>query len=163
MVEIGFILYFSTLFLIYVVMTIKESKTNNQSSAVIKDLRISKKKMVESVLQWCETNHSIPKKRGKLSYKINYYNHSKVEGSYCGYTKNITIYITPEKRVIDVVDTLLHEFQHHIDMRTQRDVRLYSKQLSEFGYDKHPMEISARKFAKQHRDTCFATFKNNWF
>ena len=163
MVEIGFILYFSTLFLIYVVMTIKESKTNNQSSAVIKDLRISKKKMVESVLQWCETNHSIPKKRGKLSYKINYYNHSKVEGSYCGYTKNITIYITPEKRVIDVVDTLLHEYQHHIEMRTQRDVRLYSKQLSEFGYDKHPMEISARKFAKQHRDTCFATFKNNWF
>lgn len=162
MVEIGFILYFFTLFVIYVVMTIKESKTNNQSSAVIKDLRISKKKMVESVLQWCETNHSIPKKRGKLSYKINYYNHTKLEGCYCGYTKKITIYITPEKRIIDVVDTLLHEYQHHIEMRTQKEVRLYSKQLSEIGYDNHPMEITARKFARQHRDECFETFKNNW-
>ena len=163
MVEIGFILYFFTLFVIYVFMTIKESKTNNQSSAVIKDLRISKKKMVESVLQWCETNHSIPKKRGKLSYKINYYNHTKLEGSYCGYTKNITIYITPEKRIIDVVDTLLHEYQHHIEMRTQKEVRLYSKQLSEIGYDNHPMEITAREFARQHRDECFETFKENWF
>ena len=162
MVEIGFILYFFTLFVIYVVMTIKESKTNNQSSAVIKDLRISKKKMVESVLQWCETNHSIPKKRGKLSYKINYYNHTKLEGCYCGYTKNITVYITPEKRIIDVLDTLLHEYKHHIDMRTQKEVKLYFKQLSEFGYDSHPMEISAREFAKQHRDECFETFKNNW-
>jgi hypothetical protein len=163
MVEIGFILYFSTLFMIYVVMTIRDSLIKKNKSDKIRDLKISKKKMVENVLQWCELNHSVPKYRGKLSYKINYYSHSKVEGSYCGYTKNITIYITPEKRIIDVVDTLLHEFQHHIDMRTQREVRLYSKQLSEFGYDKHPMEISARKFAKQHRDTCFATFKNNWF
>jgi uncharacterized protein YjaZ len=149
--------------MIYVVMTIRDSLIKKNKSDKIRDLKISKKKMVENVLQWCELNHSVPKYRGKLSYKINYYSHSKVEGSYCGYTKNITIYITPEKRIIDVVDTLLHEFQHHIDMRTQREVRLYSKQLSEFGYDKHPMEISARKFAKQHRDTCFATFKNNWF
>lgn len=162
MVKIGFIIYFLTLFVIYVVMTIKESKMNNQSSAVIQDLRISKKRMVESVLQWCETNHSIPKKRGKLSYKINYYNHTKLEGCYCGYTKNITVYITPEKRIIDVVDTLLHEYQHHIDMRTQKEVRLYFKQLNVFGYDNHPMEISAREFARQHRDECFETFKNNW-
>jgi hypothetical protein len=162
MVEIGFILYFLTLFVIYAVMTIKESKMNNQSSAVIQDLRISKKRMVESVLQWCETNHSIPKKRGKLSYEIRYYNHTKVEGYYCGYNKKITVYITPEKRIIDVVDTLLHEYQHHIEMRTQKEVRIYTKQLSEFGYDNHPMEISARKFAKQHGKTCFETFKDNW-
>jgi uncharacterized protein YjaZ len=149
--------------MIYVVMTIRDSLINKNKSDKIRDLKISKKKMVENVLQWCELNHSVPKYRGKLSYKINYYSHSKVEGSYCGYTKNITIYITPEKKIIDVVDTLLHEFQHHIDMQTQREVRLYSKQLSEFGYDNHPMEISARKFAKQHRDTCFATFKKIWF
>lgn len=162
MVEIGFILYFSTLFLIYVVMTIRDSSINKNKSAKISDLKISKKKMVESVLQWCESNHSIPKYRGKLSYKINYYNHTKLEGCYCGYNKNITIYITPEKRIIDVVDTLLHEYQHHIEMRTQKEVRLYSKQLSEFGYDSHPMEITAREFAKQHRDKCFETFKSNW-
>ena len=162
MVEILFIVYFTILFVIYVFMTIKESSTNNHRSAKIKDLRISKKKMVETVLQWCETNHSIPKKRGKLSYKINYYNHTKLEGCYCGYTKTITIYITPEKRIIDVVDTLLHEYQHHIDMRTQKEVRLYSKQLSEIGYDNHPMEITARKFAQKYRDECFETFKNNW-
>ncbi len=162
MVEILFIVYFTILFLIYVFMTIKESRSNNHRSAKIKDLRISKKKMVETVLKWCESNHSIPKKRGKLSYKINYYNHTKLEGCYCGYTKNITVYITPEKRIIDVLDTLLHEYQHHIDMRTQKEVRLYSKQLDEYGYDNHPMEISARKFAKQHRDKCFETFKNNW-
>jgi uncharacterized protein YjaZ len=162
MVEIGFILYFSILFLIYVVMTIKESKANKHKSVKIKDLKISKKKMVEAVLQWCETNHSIPKYRVKLSYKINYYKHTKLEGSYCGYTKNITIYITPEKRIIDVVDTLLHEYQHHIEMRTQKEVRLYSKQLGEFGYDNHPMEISARKFAKQNRNRCYERFKNCW-
>jgi phage host-nuclease inhibitor protein Gam len=143
-------------------MTIKESRTNNHRSAKIKDLKISKKKMVETVLQWCESHHSLLKNSGKLSYKINYYNHTKLEGSYCGYTKNITIYITPEKRIIDVVDTLLHEYKHHIDIRTQKEIRLYSKQLSEFGYDSHPMEVVAREFARQHRDECFETFKNNW-
>ena len=162
MVEIGFILYFSTLFVIYVFMTIKESNANNYNSAKIQDLKISKKKLVENILQWCELNHSTPKYRGKLSYKIRYYNHTKLEGCYCGYNKNITVYITPEKRIIDVVDTLLHEYQHHIDMRTQKEVRLYSKQLGEYGYGNHPMEISAREFAKQHRDECFETFKNNW-
>jgi hypothetical protein len=138
-------------------------KTKKNTSAKIKNLKISKKKMVENVLHWCESNHSLPRYRGKLSYKINYYNHSKLEGSYCGYTKNISIYITSEKRIIDVVDTLLHEYQHHLEMRTQKEVRLYSKQLSELGYDKHLMEISARKFAKQHREECFHTFKDNWF
>jgi hypothetical protein len=163
MVEIGFIFYFSTLFVIYVVMTIRDSLVNKNKSAKIGDLKISKKKMVENVLQWCELNHSSPKYRGKLSYKINYYNHSKVEGSYCGYNKEITIYITQEKRIIDVVDTLLHEYQHHIDMRTQKEVKQYFKVLDEIGYDKHPFEISAKKFAKQHRDTCFENFKENWF
>ena len=163
MVEIGFVLYFLTLFLIYVVMTIKESKANNYRSTKIKDLRITKKKMIESVLQWCELNHSIPKYRGKLSYTINYYNHSKLDGCYCGDTKKITIYITTEKRIIDVVDTLLHEYQHHIEMRSQKEVKLYFKQLNDIGYDNHPMEISARKFAKQHRDVCFENLKINWF
>ena len=163
MVEILFIVYFTILFVIYVFMTIKESSTNNHRSAKIKDLRISKKKMVETVLQWCETNHSIPKKRGKLSYKINYYNHTKLEGCYCGYTKNITVYITPEKRIIDVVDTLLHEYKHHIDMRTQKEVKQYFKVLDEIGYDNHPFEIASRNFAQKYRDKCFDTFKDNWF
>ncbi len=162
MVEIGFILYFSTLFLIYVVMTIRDSLINKTKSAKISDLKISKKKMVENVLKWCELNHSIPKFRGKLSYKINYYNHSKVEGCYCSYNKCIIIYLTPEKSIREVVDTLLHEYKHHIDMRTQKEVRLYSKQLNEFGYDSHPMEVVARQFAQKYRDTCFETFKNDW-
>lgn len=162
MVELFFIGYFSILFLIYLIMTIRESLMNKHKSAKIRDLKISKKKMVKNVLQWCEFKYTLSKNRGKLSYSIKYYNHTKVEGSYCGYTKNITIYITPEKRIIDVVDTLLHEYQHHIEMRTQKEVRLYSKQLGEYGYDNHPMEITARKFAKQHRDECFETLKINW-
>lgn len=144
-------------------MSIRDSIATNHRSAKIKDLKISKKKMVENVLQWCELNHSIPKYRGKLSYTIKYYNHSKLEGCYCGHTKNITIYITTEKRIIDVVDTLLHEYQHHIEMRTQKEVRLYFKQLNEIGYENHPMEISARKFAQQHRDSCFEKFQKSWF
>jgi hypothetical protein len=162
MAEIGFILYFSTLFLIYVVMTIRDLLLNRNKSAKIRDLKISKKKMVENVLHWCELNHSIPKYRGKLSYKINYYSHSTVEGSYCGYTKKISIYITSDKRIIDVVDTLLHEFQHHIDMRTQKEVKQYFKVLDEIGYDNHPFECAARIFAQKYRDECFETFKNNW-
>jgi hypothetical protein len=162
MVEIGFGLYFLTLFVIYVVMTIKESNANKYNSTKIQDLKISKKKLVENVLQWCETNHCIPKYRGKLSFKINYYNHTKVEGCYCGYTRTIILYLKNEKKVIDVIDTILHEYQHHIDMRTQKEVKLYFKQLNDFGYENHPMEIAARDFARQHRDTCFETFKNNW-
>ena len=162
MVEIGFIFYFSTLFVIYVVMTIRDSLLNKNKSAKIRDLRISKKKMVENVLQWCELNHSIPKHRGKLSYKINYYSHSKVEGSYCSYDKCIIIYLSPKKSIMEVVDTLLHEYKHHIDMRTQKEVKHYSKVLDQVGYDNHPMEIAARRFAKKYRDTCFQTFKNDW-
>lgn len=143
-------------------MTIRDSLINKNKSAKIKDLRISKKKMVENVLHWCESNHSLPKNRGKLSYEIRYYNHTKVEGCYCSFDKCIIIYLSPEKSIWEVVDTLLHEYKHHIDMRTQKEVRLYSKQLNEFGYDSHPMEIVARQFAQKYRDTCFETFINDW-
>jgi len=43
--------------------------------------------MVDNVLQWCEANNSIPRYRGKLSYKINYFKHTKLEGCYCGFNK----------------------------------------------------------------------------
>lgn len=68
MVEIGLGFCFLTLFLIYVVMTIKESKINNHKCSKIKDLKLSKKKMVENVLQWYEANHLIPQLLGVLRY-----------------------------------------------------------------------------------------------
>ena len=162
MVEIGFIFYFSTLFVIYVVMTIRDSLLNKNKSAKIRDLKISKKKMVENVLHWCELNHSIPKYRGKLSYEIRYYNHTKLEGYYCAYTRTIILYLNNEKTIIDILDTLLHEYKHHIDMRTQKEVKQYFKVLDEIGYDDHPFEKAARLFAQKYRDECFKTFKDNW-
>lgn len=48
------------------------------------------------------------------------------------------------------------------DMRTQKEVKHYSKILDQVGYDSHPMKVAARRFAKKYRDTCFKTFKNDW-
>lgn len=39
----------------------------------------------------------------------------------------------------------------------------YSGLLNEIGYDKHPIEVRARNFAKKHRLKCFESFQNTWF
>ena len=163
MVELFFTCYFSILFLFCVVMTIRDSLFKGRTFHKIKNLKVSKKKMVEDVLQWCIENYPTPKNRSNLYYKINYYEHKKLEGNYCGFNKRISIYITPEKSIIDVVDTILHEYQHHIEIRTQKDLKIYYKQLDSYGYDNHPMEISARKFGKHNRNRCYEQFKNCWF
>lgn len=129
----------------------------------IKDLRVTKKKMVEDVLVWCHLNYYPTIKNHKLKFKIHYYQHKKFDGLYCALAKRITLYITPEKKVKDVIDTILHEYKHYIDIQTKKEVNNYSELLNQVGYIDHPMEISARKFAKKHRMKCFEKFQKNWF
>lgn len=76
----------------------------------MKDLRIPQKKMVEDVLNWCHQNYFPTSKNHKLQFKIYYYQHKKVEGMYCGISKTMILYLTPDKKVIDIVDTILHEY-----------------------------------------------------
>lgn len=155
MAELGFGLYFLILFLMYLALP--------QRWVRMKNLRITQKKMVDDVLLWCHQNYFPTPKNHKLQYKIHYYQHKKFDGLYCGISKTITLYITPEKRVIDVIDTILHEYQHYMDIQNIKQVNHYSELLNQVGYIDHPMEISARKFAKKHRVKCFENFQRKWF
>lgn len=155
MIEILFIVYFLILFLMYLALP--------QRWVKMKDLRIPQKKMVEDVLNWCHQNYFPTSKNHKLQFKIYYYQHKKVEGMYCGISKTMILYLTPDKKVIDIVDTILHEYKHYIDIQTIKEVKHYFEVLDQIGYEKHPLEISARRFANNHRVKCFEKFQKNWF
>ena len=84
-------------------------------------------------------------------------------GRYEHHNRLIIIYISNDVKVFDLVDTILHEYFHHLDIVNKKSAAEYSRLLNEIGYDNHPMEVTARNFAKQHRLKCFETYQKTWF
>jgi len=149
-----FIIYFTILFLLYLRVSFL---TRNRK---VNQLNIGKKKLVNDVLEFCITN--FPSKR-QVSFQIRYYQHTKVMGRYEHHNRLIIIYISNDVKVFDLVDTILHEYFHHLDIVNKKSAAEYSRLLNEIGYDNHPMEVTARNFAKQHRLKCFETYQKTWF
>ena len=85
---------------------------------------------------------------------IRYYRTKKWAGRYYNEGR-VVIYIRSNESIIDIIDTTLHEISHHISMKTQcEEFEMYDKLLKEYGYDNHPEEIKARKFASEHQKSC---------
>lgn len=85
---------------------------------------------------------------------IRYYATKKWAGRYYN-QGTIIIYLKSNDNLIELVDTVLHEISHHISMKTQCEEYIqYDKLMVKYGYDNHPEEIKARKFASDHLKPC---------
>ena len=85
---------------------------------------------------------------------IRYYGTKKWAGRYHNEGR-IVIYLKSNESIIDIIDTVLHEISHHISSKTQcEEFILYDKLMVKYGYENHPEEIKARKFASEHLKPC---------
>lgn len=81
---------------------------------------------------------------------VRYYGTKKWAGRYFNQGK-IIIYLKSNDNLIELIDTVLHEISHHISMKIRcEEYLIYDKLMVKYGYDNHPEEIKARKFASEH-------------
>lgn len=71
-------------------------------------------------------------------------------GRYSYYYKQMVIYIDDSISLLDLTDTVIHEYIHHL----QGAPKKHSKKLQTNYYD-DPFEIEARKFAEQFQNRCY--------
>ena len=124
----------------------------------VRDLKVPKKKFILLVLKWCASNLGTINHRYEL--KIHYYGNKKYSGRYFNRGKQIVIYVVPNLRLIDLVDTVIHEYIHYLQFVNKSVEKDYNKQLSDVGYWKVKYEVEAREMAKKYRDNCFNSVMN---
>jgi hypothetical protein len=102
----------------------------------VRDLKISKKLFVILVLQWCQENLQETKYRYDLI--IRYYQNKAFYGRFISWGKQIVIYIHPDLELIVLVDTVIHEYIHHLQFENKSTASDYDKKLAEVGYWDNP-------------------------
>ena len=85
---------------------------------------------------------------------IRYYKHSKWGGLHYGNGK-VVIYTKSHKDVHEIVNTVLHEIGHHLQMKTDpKEYNRYNEYEKIHGYWFNPCEIYARDFSTKHLQPC---------
>lgn len=116
------------------------------------DLKISKKKFVLIILQWCSEHLGTINQPYQL--KLHYYKHQKYGGWYIFDFKMIRIYVYNDLTLIDLVDVIIHEYTHHLQFEKKNSQRDFQKLLDEVGYWENPFEVEAREIARRNRKEC---------
>ena len=116
------------------------------------DLKIGRKNFIQIALQWCSTNLGTIKHPYQL--KIHYYRHKKYGGRFLFNGKHIVIYTYDDLTLDYLIDTVIHEYIHHLQFEKKAHENDYNKKHNEVGYWCNPYEILARHLAKQNRKEC---------
>jgi Zn-dependent peptidase ImmA (M78 family) len=96
-----------------------------------------------------------PNKKNKIpGLEVSYSKPKTKHGIYYSYTKSMCIYVNTHTSLLELCDTILHEYKHHLDMPTQAHQKQYNTFTETVGYFDNPYEKAAREFALQHRDKC---------
>ena len=66
----------------------------------------------------------------------------------------ITLYWGSHASLKEVVNTLIHEYQHFLDIRTSQEDRAYDKELKQIGYQDNSYEKKAREAANRWEKAC---------
>ena len=117
-------------------------------------LNTSKAAYIREVLKWCVENMSSKKGNNFPRLEISYYKHKKNAGVYYSHNKMIRIHVNTHNNVLELTDTIIHEYQHHIDMPTQKQQKEYNELTVKNGYWNNPYEIKARESGLKLRDAC---------
>lgn len=114
-----------------------------KSANDVSDLPIQTTEFVRQALLWCEKH--IKKPPRSYTYELKYYKAKKVHGTYQFATRKITIYVYPSLKLKSLCETIIHEYSHHLFIRTQADQNEYDRLTRKHGYHNNPHEVNARK------------------
>jgi hypothetical protein len=110
--------------------------------------------IAENVFIWCINEFGSPiKSLPKLTVKTD----KRIRKKYGQYiNKEITIYLSTCTTKSKIVKTIIHEYTHFLQMPKSKDIKVYSKLLKTFEYDKHPFELQARMYEKNYYSKCIS-------
>jgi hypothetical protein len=57
--------------------------------------------------------------------------------------------------VEEIINTVIHEYTHYLDMPAQQNQKEYNRYLKQIGYFDNPYEINARVTADRYTPLCF--------
>ena len=114
----------------------------------IKDLAIPKTKFMRLVLNEIETRYPCSR---TYNLEVRYYETKNVMGRYFFNNNTIVVYISKSSKLIEVTDTLIHEYCHHLQNHSSKKERNNALELYNREYWDHPWEIQARHLAAKMR------------
>lgn len=130
------------------------SKSRESTSG--EELTVSKIQFAREVIAWCAENLGLPPKTKKLPLvTVRYYRHKKWGGLYCQSTKEIFIYWNGHHNYLSRINTLIHEYQHFLDLRNKHDDKEYARELKAVGYHNNIYEKRARQVAADWEKLCY--------
>lgn len=152
-------IYMGTLFLIWIFKKDENKSstdTNYTNCNTGYHLKSSKVAYVKAVVYWCVQNLGVFSGNKKIpNVLIKYVKQEKLLGVYCPVNKVIIIYIHAHQNLLQLTNTVIHEYDHFMRIRNVKDQKHYTKLLNEIGYDQHPLEIYARQTADKYEIQCF--------
>jgi hypothetical protein len=135
------------------------------SKSSIKSYKIPEEKneiktLVISIIQWAEANIKMGKKR-KIRPLVTISNsmNTKYCGTYNSSNKTIVVYRKNNPDVLTLIDTCIHEYIHHLQLRGINDNSRYNKLTKSKGYWENDYEIEARELATKYKYQCLKALK----
>jgi len=126
--------------------------------------KMNKVAFAREVIRWCMQHLGLPKgKRTGPRLLLRYYRHRKVMGTYQQRSKTITLYWGSHASLKEVVNTLIHEYQHFLDIRTSQEDKAYDKELKQIGYQDNSYEKRARQVADRWEKACIQALAQKGF
>ena len=117
-------------------------------------------KLAQSIVNWCEQNVILGRQRkSKVLIKISYQKKGDLLGWYDYNTKTIMVYVLKHKDLQSIVNTTIHEYVHHLQLRTIRDDVRYNSISKLKGYWDNDFEVEAREISSKLMYKCIKELK----
>lgn len=113
---------------------------------------ISQPKLVQAIVDWCIQH--IGDQQNQPNVQISYHPHRKKYGCYLIDKKLIRIYIKNHKNVETLTLTIIHEFVHYLEIKSDKESKNYARLQQDYGYETNPYERSANRIAAQYYQQC---------
>lgn len=139
----------------------KKAGKQHDKKGGVPQLMVSKAAYVREVLSWCRQHLGEPARGVRApEIKISYYPHRKRHGVYFSAGKAILIYVNNHPGIAQLTDTILHEYVHFLEIRSNVHQKEYDRHTRLVGYDSNPYEVSARLKAAAHVRACLRDMKS---
>lgn len=118
-------------------------------------LNVAKSMFIRIVINWCKENIEHSKHHKYYpTIEIKYYKTKKLMGDYSPANRLIRIFINNHETIEDLVNTLIHEYIHYLQMPRLQEQLEYAKFNQTKGYQNNPYEIDAEEKACIYTPKC---------
>ena len=120
--------------------------------------------LIHQILNLCIGNIYLKKgRRFKPTLFISKRTKTNNLGSYQYYNKKITVYILRHNSIEELCDTIIHEYVHHLQIRTSNDDIRYNRLTRLKSYWDNDYEVEARSIASKYSKKCKKDLNFNFY